>query len=95
MMGVETILSMSSSLPSRKKHVLNLEASEKLLLKQRFMLLKDWMNVSNVTSIFNDFVTILNRRVQVDAYILHLCIYLLLYLFICLSLSQYPYVSIF
>lgn len=62
--GVEFILKMKASLPSKKKLVQDLELSEKTLQKQRFSFPRDWFAATNVTSAFNDFSQILLRRYQ-------------------------------
>eukprot|EP01035_Chromulina_nebulosa_P017680 gene17680-23270_t len=61
--GVEYILKMKAHLPVRKNQVNDLENSEKLLQKQRFLFPRDWVPVSNVIGLFTDFTSILNRRI--------------------------------
>ncbi len=60
--GIENILRLKAVLPERKQYVNELELSEKLLYKQRYIFPNDWFAVSNVTGILNDFIQILDRR---------------------------------
>ena len=60
--GIENILRLKFVLPERKQYVNELEQSEKLLYKQRYIFPNDWFAVSNVTGILNDFIQILDRR---------------------------------
>lgn len=60
--GVECILKMRATLSSRKLAVEEVEQSEKLLQRQRFQFPVEWLSVSNVSSAFDDFSAVLERR---------------------------------
>jgi dynein heavy chain 1, cytosolic len=61
--GVEFILKLKGLIPAKKKEVLSLELSEKLLTNQRYQFPRDWLAASNTASVFGDLVQILERRV--------------------------------
>jgi hypothetical protein len=55
---------MRAGAPARRNFVNDLESSEKLLKKQRFVLFEGWLHASQVTSAFNDFTQVLERRLK-------------------------------
>jgi dynein heavy chain 1 len=60
--GVEFILKTKLAMDGRSQLVDVLEASEKLLVKQRFQFPRDWISVSNVVGAFNDLKAIVQKR---------------------------------
>jgi dynein heavy chain 1, cytosolic len=62
--GVEFMLKIKATLLAKKKYVQDLDASEKLLQKQRFSFPREWFSATNVSSAFHDFSQILLRRYQ-------------------------------
>ena len=62
--GVEYILKCKSTVSHRVQSVEQLEQSEKLLTKQRYVFPRDWIAVSNVVGALVDFKFILQKRSQ-------------------------------
>ena len=60
--GVQFVLQMEAQEARVSQSVVDLEASERLLRKQRYHFPDDWMQVTNVTSLHNDYAQVLGRR---------------------------------
>ena len=62
--GVEYIMQLRDTMDNKKQRMLELDSSEKLLVKQRYQFPRDWLSFSNIVSTYNDLVQLLERRVR-------------------------------
>lgn len=62
--GVEYIILLRNGMQAKKTQILELESSEKLLVKQRYQFPKDWLSFSNILSTYSDLAQLLERRVS-------------------------------